>query len=113
MRGLLVSLLSVSGLVLFSVLMFMSERVSFFWLFLELCTLSLVPSFFLDREGKKLLGLFNYIIVSGVTSSLILCGVLCEGLLYMLVVGLLVKFGLFPFFGWVYNVGLNSNWLVV
>lgn len=112
-RGLLISVLSVVGLGLFRVLMFTADGLSLFWLFLELCTLSMIPAFFLSRDHGCLVGLFKYIVVSRITSSLILCGVLCEGLLFMLVVGLLVKFGIFPFFGWVYSVGLKSNWLVV
>lgn len=112
-RGLFVSLISVLGLVLFCVLMFMADSVSMFWLFLELCTLSLIPAFFVSGGSGLLVGLFRYIVVSSISSSLILCGVLCEGLLFMLMWGLLVKFGLFPFFGWVYGVRLKSNWLVV
>nr|YP_009261933.1 NADH dehydrogenase subunit 2 [Echinochasmus japonicus]AKL39061.1 NADH dehydrogenase subunit 2 [Echinochasmus japonicus] len=113
MRGLFIGLLSLGGLISFCFLMFVSDSVSLFWLFLELCTLSLIPSFFMANEYISLVGLFNYIIVSSISSSLILCGILCEGLLFMLIVGLLVKFGLFPFLGWVYSVCLNSNWFVV
>lgn len=84
-RGVFISFISVLGLLLFCVLMFMADRVSLFWLFLELCTLSLIPAFFVSRGCSLLVGLFRYIVVSSISSSLILCGVLCEGLLFMLV----------------------------
>ena len=112
-RGIFSSFFSVVGLVCFCILMFFSNNLSFFWLFLELATLCVIPAFFLYDDSSILGGLFSYIVVSRVSSSLILCGILYEGLVYMLLLGLLVKFGLFPFWGWVYSVSLNSNWLVV
>lgn len=99
MHGYLLSFLSLLGVVFFSVCLFFSRNLSFFWLFLELGTLSLVPSFFLFRGDSVFGSLFSYLIVSGVSSSLIVCGLLFEGLLSLVVFGLLVKFGVFPFFG--------------
>nr|AQS80280.1 NADH dehydrogenase subunit 2 [Fasciola jacksoni] len=113
MRGVVIGGFSVLGLVGFCLLIFSSPNLAFFWLFLELVTLSTVPLFFLGGGFECLSGLFNYIIASGVSSSLILCGVLHSDLLFVLVTGLLLKFGLFPLWGWVYSVSLNSNWLVV
>nr|AWK02433.1 NADH dehydrogenase subunit 2 [Acanthoparyphium sp. WAK-2018] len=113
MRGVFSCLFGVCGLVSFCLLMFFSNNLSFFWLFLELSTLCAIPMFFLGESSSILGGLYSYIIVSSISSSLMLCGILYEGLLFMLLIGLLIKFGLFPFWGWVYNVSLNSNWLVV
>nr|YP_010528193.1 NADH dehydrogenase subunit 2 [Echinoparyphium aconiatum]UXW64387.1 NADH dehydrogenase subunit 2 [Echinoparyphium aconiatum] len=113
MRGLIISLFGVMGVICFSLLMFSSNNLSFFWLFLELSTLCVIPMFFLYGEEGVLTGLFNYIVVSSISSSLVLCGVLSGELLFLLIVGLLLKFGLFPLWGWVYKVGLGSNWLVL
>nr|WRY69454.1 NADH dehydrogenase subunit 2 [Hypoderaeum conoideum] len=113
MRGLAVSLFGVVGVAAFSVLMFSSNNLSFFWLFLELTTLCVIPLFFLWGDDGVLVGLFNYIVVSSVSSSLMLCGILSSELIFLLILGLLLKFGLFPFWGWVYKVGMGSNWLVL
>nr|YP_009240947.1 NADH dehydrogenase subunit 2 [Brachycladium goliath]ALN38360.1 NADH dehydrogenase subunit 2 [Brachycladium goliath] len=113
MRGYLVSGFSLLGVVFFSVCLFLSDNLSFFWLFLELGTLSLVPSFFLRRGVFTLDSLFSYLVVSSVSSSMIVCGLLFEGVLFLVVVGLFIKFGLFPFLGWIYSVVVGSNWFVV
>lgn len=113
MRGYLLSALRLCGVIFFSLCLFISRNLSFFWLYLELSTLRLVPSFFLYRNSFTLEALFSYLIVSRVSSSLIVCGLLSERLLFLVLVGLLVKFGLFPFFGWVYVVLIKSNWGVV
>nr|QBF03691.1 NADH dehydrogenase subunit 2 [Echinostoma sp. JM-2019] len=113
MRGGVVSLFGIVGVVCFSFLMFGANNFSFFWLFLELTTLCVMPMFFLWGEEGILSGLFNYIVVSSISSSLVLCGIFEKELLFLLVMGLLLKFGLFPLWGWVYKVALNSNWLVV
>lgn len=57
--------------------------------------------------------LFSYIVVSRVSSSLIIGGFLEEGVFLLSVLGLLMKFGVFPFLGWVYVVVSSRNWLVV
>nr|BAV82943.1 NADH dehydrogenase subunit 2 [Fasciola hepatica] len=113
MRGVVIGSFGVLGLLVFSLLVFSVGNLSLFWLFLELSTLSVVPLFFLLGNPWCLSGLFNYIIASSVSSSLILCGIMSNSLLFMLLIGLFLKFGLFPFWGWVYGVSLNSNWLVV
>nr|AHW40482.1 NADH dehydrogenase subunit 2 [Fasciola sp. GHL-2014] len=113
MRGVVIASFGGLGLVVFSVLVFSVGNLSLFWLFLELSTLSVVPLFFLFGNPWCLSGLFNYIIASSVSSSLVLCGIMSSSLLFMLIIGLLLKFGLFPLWGWVYNVSLSSNWLVV
>nr|QEG55046.1 NADH dehydrogenase subunit 2 [Echinostoma miyagawai] len=114
MWGVIVSVFSVVGLFCFSLLMFGANGLSFFWLFLELATLCVIPLFFcLGDDDSVLSGLFNYIVVSSISSSLLLCGILSGELLYLLVLGLLLKFGLFPLWGWVYKVFLGSNWVVI
>lgn len=109
MRGYFISGLSLLGVIFFSVCLFLRDNLSFFWLYLELGTLSLVPSFFLYRGVSTLDRLFSYLIVSRISSSLIVCGLLFEGFLILVVLGLFVKFGLFPFFGWIYRVMTGSN----
>nr|YP_009467182.1 NADH dehydrogenase subunit 2 [Artyfechinostomum sufrartyfex]APX55331.1 NADH dehydrogenase subunit 2 [Artyfechinostomum sufrartyfex]ARH10830.1 NADH dehydrogenase subunit 2 [Artyfechinostomum sufrartyfex] len=112
-RGVAIAVLGVLGVLSFSILIFSANGLSFFWLFLELATLCVIPTFFLGTGDSVLSGLFSYIVVSSVSSSLILCGMISGELLFLLVVGLILKFGLFPLWGWVYKVVLNSNWLVV
>lgn len=95
-RGFVVGRFGVLGLVCFRVLVFSSVNLSFFWLFLELATLAVVPIFFIWGDYRCLPGLFRYIIASGISSSFILCGVLRRDLMFILLIGLLLKFGLFP-----------------
>nr|YP_002122305.1 NADH dehydrogenase subunit 2 [Opisthorchis felineus]ACF93438.1 NADH dehydrogenase subunit 2 [Opisthorchis felineus] len=113
MRGVFLGVFGFVCLVGFSVSLFISDNLLMFWLFLELASLSLIPFFFLDSNSGVLVSLFSYIVVSGVSSSLIVSGLLLDDFVSMLVVGLLLKFGLFPFLGWVYIVLVYSNWLVV
>nr|YP_010704912.1 NADH dehydrogenase subunit 2 [Plagiorchis multiglandularis]WCQ78409.1 NADH dehydrogenase subunit 2 [Plagiorchis multiglandularis] len=113
MRGYFVFSFSLAGLAFFSGLLFSAGNLFVFWLFLELCVLFLVPMFFLKSELLNLCGLFNYLIVSSVSSSFLIAGILFESFLWFIVLGLLIKFGIFPFIGWVYSVINNSNWYVV
>jgi len=71
--------------------------------------LCVIPCFFLYRESRVLRRLFSYIVVSAVSSSLIVRGFLVDELLLLRVLGLLMKFGVFPFLGWVYVVVSSSN----
>lgn len=113
MRGFLISLLSIRGIILFSFCLFLSKGLSIFWVFLELGALSLVPLFFIHQHSSVLDSLFSYLIISRVSSTLIICGFLFDSLYIFVLFGFLVKFGIFPFFGWVYNVILGSNWFVI
>nr|ACB31854.1 NADH dehydrogenase subunit 2 [Opisthorchis viverrini] len=113
MRGVLLGGFGGVCLFWFSISLFSSDNLLLFWLFLELASLSLIPFYFLDSESGVLGGLFSYVVVSGVSSSLVVCGLLFDDFMIFLVVGLLLKFGLFPFMGWVYIVLVCSNWLVV
>lgn len=113
MRGVFFPLFSFFGVVLFSVGLF--SRSSFFelWIFLELVSLCLIPSFFVRRGLLLMESLFNYLIFSSVSSSLLVVGVLCEDCFLFVILGLFIKFGVFPFSGWVYSVVCKSKWAVV
>lgn len=113
MRGIILSFFRVFCVILFSFFLFLRDNLLMFWLFLELGALSLIPSFFLYIKTKALSRLFSYIVVSGISSSLIISGILFEGYSILLMLGFLMKFGVFPFFGWVYSVFLGSKWLVI
>nr|UTE83548.1 NADH dehydrogenase subunit 2 [Raillietina sp. HL-2022] len=87
-----------------------------FWVFLELCGLSLIPSFFFNSKVgvHGFYGcLLNYVIMSGLSSVLMVCGLLFGGLYYFLFIGFIVKFGLFPFSLWVYRVFSDSGWMFI
>nr|YP_010505936.1 NADH dehydrogenase subunit 2 [Paragonimus skrjabini miyazakii]UXE35008.1 NADH dehydrogenase subunit 2 [Paragonimus skrjabini miyazakii] len=113
MWGYLLGSISIGGVVFFASCLFLSDGLSMFWLFLELSALSLVPSFFLRLGGSVLEALFNYLVVSSISSSLMICGFLYDSLLFLCFLGLLIKFGVFPFQGWIYKVLLGSGWVVV
>nr|YP_009169738.1 NADH dehydrogenase subunit 2 [Metorchis orientalis]ALD61612.1 NADH dehydrogenase subunit 2 [Metorchis orientalis] len=113
MRGVFLSVFGLVCLAGFSVSLFIGDNLLMFWLFLELASLSLIPFFFLYSDSGVLVSLFSYIVISGVSSSLIVSGLLFDDLMVFFVAGLLLKFGLFPFLGWVYVVLVYSNWLVV
>nr|YP_009867150.1 NADH dehydrogenase subunit 2 [Diplostomum ardeae]QKG04348.1 NADH dehydrogenase subunit 2 [Diplostomum ardeae] len=98
---------------LFSFSLLFSSDLVFFWLLLELVSLSLIPSFFYTYGGVSFYTLFIYIVVSSLSSSFMLLGIIDSGLIPFFVLGYLMKFGLFPFFGWVYSVVLGSNALVI
>nr|QXU59698.1 NADH dehydrogenase subunit 2 [Duthiersia expansa] len=87
-----------------------------FWFFLELCGLSLVPSFFYTGSG----GVYNfygslltYLVVSSLSSVFLLSGILFSNLYMMVVIGFIIKLGLFPFMFWVYRVFSGSNWAFI
>nr|YP_010704127.1 NADH dehydrogenase subunit 2 [Plagiorchis elegans]WCO87337.1 NADH dehydrogenase subunit 2 [Plagiorchis elegans] len=113
MRGFFIFFFSSLGLLIFSMFLFSSSNLFIFWLFLELCVLFLIPMFFLKAEYLNLCGLFNYLIVSSLSSSFLIAGILFDSFLWFIVLGLFIKFGIFPFLGWVYSVVNNSNWYVV
>lgn len=87
-----------------------------FWVFLELCGLSVIPSFFYFG-GKRLRGfygaLLTYIVMSCLSSVFLMCGILFFDLYYFIFVGFVVKFGLFPFRLWVYRVFSESKWVFI
>lgn len=87
-----------------------------FWVFLELCGLSIIPSFFYSG-GKRIYGFYSslltYVIMSGLSSVLLVRGILFSRLYYFIFFGFLLKFGLFPFSLWLYRVFSNSKWIFI
>lgn len=87
-----------------------------FWVFLELCGLSIIPCFFC-WQWSSVRGFYNslltYIIMSGLSSVLLVRGVLFSGLYYFVFGGFVLKFGLFPFRFWVYRVFRGSKWVFI
>lgn len=83
-----------------------------FWVFLELCGLSIIPGFFY-KDGGGVLGfygaLLTYVVVSRVSSVLLMSGILFVELYYFVCFGFFLKLGLFPFSLWVYRVLGESN----
>nr|YP_001382126.1 NADH dehydrogenase subunit 2 [Trichobilharzia regenti]ABG91500.1 NADH dehydrogenase subunit 2 [Trichobilharzia regenti] len=93
-----------------SLLMLFSGDLMMYWMLLEISTLCLVPLFF---GGGGLSGLLSYLVVSSLSSILIMVGLVFSDVYLLFVFGLCVKFGLFPFIYWVYNVLVYSgSWLV-
>nr|YP_009466058.1 NADH dehydrogenase subunit 2 [Hydatigera kamiyai]BAN15671.1 NADH dehydrogenase subunit 2 [Hydatigera kamiyai] len=87
-----------------------------FWIFLELCGLSIIPSFFYNNKVSLYnfySSVLSYIIVSGLSSILIVLGLMFLGLYYFIYFGFALKFGLFPFLLWVYRVFSVGNWLFI
>nr|QXU59578.1 NADH dehydrogenase subunit 2 [Haplobothrium globuliforme] len=87
-----------------------------FWIFLELCGLSLIPSFFCHCDVTPTnfySGLLCFIVVSGVSSVFLVSGILINDLYFFILLGFLLKFGLFPFIFWVYRVFSASNWVFI
>nr|YP_009906243.1 NADH dehydrogenase subunit 2 [Azygia hwangtsiyui]QLH90212.1 NADH dehydrogenase subunit 2 [Azygia hwangtsiyui] len=103
---------SLCGVLVFSVLVFSSGDLTLTWLFLELAGLCLVPAFFVG-EGRSLYALFSFIVASSLSSSLLVCSIVLPSCVFLFLGGFMIKFGFFPFFSWVYGVCTESNWLVV
>ena len=87
-----------------------------FWIFLELCGISLIPAFFYNG-GKRVEGFYRsllcYVIMSGLSSVFLVTGIIIRELYIFVILGFLLKFGLFPFSLWVYRVFSGSNWLFI
>ena len=87
-----------------------------FWVFLELAGLSLVPSFFCNR-GPGIRGFYDsllmYIVVSGLSSVFLVSGLLFSRLYLFVYFGFIIKFGMFPFSFWMYQVFLDSKWFFI
>nr|UFQ89268.1 NADH dehydrogenase subunit 2 [Scyphophyllidium guariticus] len=87
-----------------------------FWIFLELCGMSLIPSFFYN-SSSSLQGfyssLLSYIVMSGLSSVLLVSGIIINGLYFFILLGFIVKLGLFPFSLWIYRVFAGSNWIFI
>lgn len=87
-----------------------------FWVFLELCGMSLIPAFFY-KSGKSIEGFYRsllcYIVMSGLSSVLLVRGIVMSELYGFIILGFIVKFGLFPFRLWVYRVFSGRNWVFI
>lgn len=87
-----------------------------FWIFLELAGMSLIPSFFY-RSNRSLQGfyrsLLRYVVMSGLSSVLLVSGIIINGLYFFIFLGFVVKLGLFPFSLWIYRVFSSSNWIFI
>lgn len=100
----------------FGCLCYACSKFLFFWVFMELGRLSLIPALFLGWGcyRQSVYGsLLLYIVISGLSSVLIVSGYMYGCLTSFLVMGLLLKFGLFPFSLWVYRVLSFCKWLTV
>ncbi len=83
-----------------------------FWVFLELAGLSIIPCFFYTTEFDNLKfysSLLIYVVMSGLSSVFLMRGILFLRLYYLVLVGFMIKLGLFPFMIWVYFVFASSN----
>nr|UFQ88368.1 NADH dehydrogenase subunit 2 [Caulobothrium sp. LRP 10376] len=87
-----------------------------FWVFLELCGMSLIPAFFYS-SNSSLQGfyssLLSYVVMSGLSSVFLVSGIIISDLYFFIVLGFIIKFGLFPFSLWVYRVFSGSNWVFI
>lgn len=92
------------------------DRFLGFWLFLELMGMSIIPGFFY-KGGDSVEGfygsLFTYIVMSGLSSVLLVSGIVLSEIYYFILFGFVVKFGLFPFRFWVYRVFSGRNWVFI
>nr|YP_009330667.1 NADH dehydrogenase subunit 2 [Cloacotaenia megalops]AOG66050.1 NADH dehydrogenase subunit 2 [Cloacotaenia megalops] len=95
---------------------FVVDNLIGFWVFLELSGLAIVPAFFCwgyDNIYGFYGSLLTYIIMSGLSSVLMVSGILFVSLYYFIYFSFIVKFGLFPFMFWVYRVFSCSNWAFI
>ena len=76
--------------------------------------MSAVPCLFYYGGGLKFYSsLMVYIIMAGVSSAFLLGGLLFSELYFFILVGFIIKLGLFPFMFWVYAVFVGRNWLFI
>nr|YP_009689308.1 NADH dehydrogenase subunit 2 [Postharmostomum commutatum]QEL51324.1 NADH dehydrogenase subunit 2 [Postharmostomum commutatum] len=119
--GYLSSVGCVASVVFFSISVFYSEDLLYFWLFIELGGLSLIPCLYVElrgslrpwREHKLASAALSYVIVLSIASSLLLAGIIVNELIFFLLLGFIIKFGVYPFSGWVINVFCSSKSLPV
>nr|BAV82512.1 NADH dehydrogenase subunit 2 [Hymenolepis microstoma]BBB87190.1 NADH dehydrogenase subunit 2 [Hymenolepis microstoma] len=102
--------------ILFCIFCSLVDNLVSFWVFLELCSLSIIPSFFCvgdSNVGGFYNSLLTYIVVSGLSSVFVVVGILFIDLYSFILFGFILKFGLFPFSLWVYCVFSSSNWFFI
>nr|UDU84934.1 NADH dehydrogenase subunit 2 [Haematoloechus sp. CW13H] len=114
MSGYMLFWFCIVTLIEFTIMLFSSCNFVMFWMLLELCSLVLTPLFFIRSNNTAVLsGLFHYLMACGVSSLLIISGVIFPGCMSLMVLGLLIKFNIFPFLGWLYNIGSVKSWDVL
>lgn len=99
--------------VLFCIFCRFVDKLLSFWVFLELCGLSIISCFFCvssDSVGGFYNSLLTYIVVSRLSSAFIISGMIFVDFYYFVFWGFVAKLGLFPFSLWVYHVFSKSNW---
>nr|AAG60029.1 NADH dehydrogenase subunit 2 [Schistosoma malayensis] len=110
------SVLSISVLIFLSVILLFSGDLMVFWLLLELCGLSVIPCFYNNNNIDSLINvdsLLYYLLALGISSSLILVGIIFPDFFFFFFFGFFLKFGVFPFIFWVYQVFNGSkSWVV-
>lgn len=85
-----------------------------FWFVMELFSLRLIPYFVFWSSYRSQRCLLQYVIVLFVSSLFLVRGVILYDYRVCLVsLGVLLKLGVFPFMGWVYEVVLFRRWVVV
>nr|YP_007890975.1 NADH dehydrogenase subunit 2 [Taenia laticollis]BAN15635.1 NADH dehydrogenase subunit 2 [Taenia laticollis] len=86
-----------------------------FWVFLELGSLSAIPALLynFNLNNKFYCCILCYIIVSGLSSVVLVSGLLINNLYYFVFFGFVIKFGMFPFMFWVYQVFSLGNWIFI
>nr|YP_010286141.1 NADH dehydrogenase subunit 2 [Paranoplocephala sp. RKZ13]UKS07979.1 NADH dehydrogenase subunit 2 [Paranoplocephala sp. RKZ13] len=102
--------------ILFCILCSLASSLLGFWVMLELCGLSIVPCFFCSSASGVYNfydGLLTYVVASGISSVILVSGLLFDDLYYFVYCGFAVKLGLFPFSLWVYRVVSASNWFFI
>ena len=78
-------------------------------MFFELGRLSLIPCFMFGGSVFVFDGLLSYIYAISISSSLMLVGVLYSDFFFFFLVGVGVKFCMFPFIGWIYSTFLGAK----
>nr|QDO72069.1 NADH dehydrogenase subunit 2 [Schistosoma haematobium] len=98
---------------LLSLLTLTSGDILMFWLFLEFCSLSMIPCLLQCSNLNVGDSLLMYIFAISISSSLMLVGLLYCDFFFFFLVGFMIKFGVFPFIIWIYSVFINScSWIV-
>lgn len=86
--------------VLFCIFCSLVDKLISFWVFLELCGLSIIPRFFCIKN-KRIRGFYSslltYLVISGLSSVFIVSGILFIDLYIFIFFGFIMKFGMFPF----------------
>nr|AFI44210.1 NADH dehydrogenase subunit 2 [Schistosoma japonicum] len=112
----LYSFLAITILLSLCVTLVFSGDLLTFWLLLELCSIVVIPCFYWNDNISALSqvdGLLYYLLATSISSSLILVGILFPGIFFFFFLVFFLKFGVFPFIFWVYQVFTSSkSWII-